>query len=143
MIGASTQSHRSKRGAAEDWMSDLLEDGNSITYSCLVGLQRRGLRNGNWKHLNVDDRALFRCAFWLAKARGKISNTKLMVQVARVALKIVQTLSRIGRAGRERATMMHQEFAKPGGVFSWAPQVREWLNDSTYISYLGTIEVNP
>ena len=110
-------------------MSDLLEDGNSITYPCLVGLLRRGLRNGNWWHLDTADRALFRWAFCVAKLRGKISNTKLMVQVLRVALKIVPTVSRIGRAGRTRVRMMVQEYAKPGGVFGWAPRVRDWSHD--------------
>ncbi|MGA2462615.1 MAG: hypothetical protein ABSF82_14450 [Candidatus Bathyarchaeia archaeon] len=123
-------------------MSDLLEDGNSITYPCLVGFLRRGLRNGNWGHLDTADRALFRCALWVAKARGKISNTKLMVQALRVALKIVQMVSRIGRVGRTRATMMLQEFAKPRGVFSWAPRVRGWLQDPRYQTYLGLLEVN-
>jgi hypothetical protein len=123
-------------------MSALLRDADSITYPCLVGLRRRGLRNGNWRHLDTADRALFRCAFWVAKVRGKISNTKLMVQVLRVALKIVQTVSRVGRAGRTRATMMFQEFAKPGGVFSWAPRVRDWLYDPRYQAYLGLLEVN-
>jgi len=139
---ATTQSHHSDRSSAKDWMSDFLEDGNSITYPCLVDLQRRGLRNGNWRYLDTADRALFHCALWVAKVRGKISNTKLMVQVLRVALKILQTVSRIGRAGRTRATMMVQEFAKPGGVFSWAPRVRGWLHDPRYQTYLGLLEVN-
>jgi hypothetical protein len=141
VFAATTQSYHSGR-STKGWVSDLLQDGNSITYPCLVDLQRRGLRNGSWRHLDTADRALFRCAFWVAKVRGKISNTKLMVQVLRVALKIVQTVSRIGRAGRTRATMMVQEYAKPGGVFSWAPRVRGWLHDPRYQTYLGLSEVN-
>jgi len=65
-----------------------------------------------------------------------------MAQVLGVALKILQTLSRIGKAGRTRATIMFQEFAKPGGVFCWAPRMREWLGDSKYVRYLGMMEVN-
>jgi len=123
-------------------MSALLRDGDSVTYPWLVGLRRRGLRNGNWRHLDTADRALFHCAFWVAKVRGKISNKKLMVQVLRVALKIVQTVSRIGRAGRTRGSIILREFAKPGGVFSWAPRVRDWLHDRRYVWYLGVLEVN-
>lgn len=123
-------------------MSDLLKDGNSITYPCLVHFLRKGLRNGNWRHLDTTDKALFRCALWVTKAKGKITNTKLMVQVIRVALKILQTASRIGRAGRTRATIMLREFAKPRGVFSWAPRVRGWLHDPRYQTYLGLLEVN-
>jgi hypothetical protein len=122
----------------------LLQDGNSITYPCLVGLQRRGLRNGSWRHLDTADRALFRCAFWVAKVRGKISNTKLMVQVLRIALKLVEGVrSAILKVGRRRTALMFEIYGKPLGVFSWAPQVREWLNDSRYVRYLGVLGVNP
>jgi hypothetical protein len=87
---------------------------------------------------------MFRCALWVAKARGKISNMKLMVHVLRIALKILATHpSRILNAGRRRANQMLEEYAKPGGVFSWAPRMREWLYDPRYVRYLGVMEVNP
>jgi hypothetical protein len=38
---------------------------------------------------------------------------------------------------------MLEEYAKPGGVFSWAPRMREWLYDPRYVRYLGVMEVNP
>jgi hypothetical protein len=79
---------------------------------------------------------------WIAKARGNISNTKLMVQVLGVAVKILQTISRIGKAGKTRATTMLHEFSKPGGVFSWAPRMRDWLHDPRYQTYLGLLEIN-
>ena len=125
-------------------MSDLLKDGNSITYPCLVDLQRRGLRNGNWRHLDTANRALFRCAFWIAKVRGKISNTRLVVQVLKIALKLVERVpSAIIKVGRRRIALMFEIYGKPFGVFSWAPQVREWLNDSMYVCYIGALGVNP
>jgi hypothetical protein len=125
-------------------MSDLLRDGDSITHASLVGFRRRGLRNGNWKHLNIEDRALFRCAFWVATVRGKISNTKLMVQVLKIAMKLVERVpSAILKVGRRRTALMFEIYGKPLGVFSWAPQVREWLNDSRYVWYLGVLGVNP
>jgi hypothetical protein len=132
-----------KSTSAKRWVSDLLRrSGDSITYPCLVDLLRRGLRNGNWKHLDSGQKALFRCAMWIAKARGNISNAKLMVQVLGVALKMLQTVDRIERAGRRRATMMFQDFATPGGLFSWAPHIRKWLRDSKYVRYLGMMAVN-
>jgi hypothetical protein len=125
-------------------MSDLVEEGNSMNYPCLVGFLHRGLRNGNWKRLDTSDRALLRCAFWVAKVRGKISNTKLMVQVMKIALKLVEGVrSAILKVGRRRTALMFEIYGKPLGVFSWAPQVREWLNDSTYARYLGVLGVNP
>jgi hypothetical protein len=93
--------------------------------------------------LSVAERGLYRCALWVAKARGKITNTRLMVQTLRVALKLLEGFqSRIGKAGKARAMKMIEEYAKPGGVFSWAPRMREWLQEPKYILYLGLLEVN-
>jgi hypothetical protein len=93
--------------------------------------------------LSVAERGLYRCALWVAKARGKITNTKLMVQTLRVALKMLDSVhSRIAKAGKARVMMMYEEYAKPGGVFSWAPRMRIWLQDRKYILYLGLLEVN-
>jgi hypothetical protein len=66
-----------------------------------------------------------------------------MVQVLRITLKLVKCFqSRIVKAGRARAAVMFEEYARPGGVFSWAPRMREWLHDPKYIVYLGVLEVN-
>ena len=121
----------------------LLRGGDSLTYSSLAGFQRRSMRNRSWRMLSVAERGLYRCALWVAKARGKITNTKLMVQTLRVALKLLESFqSRIVKAGRARAMMMFEEYARPGGVFSWAPRMREWLYDPKYIVYLGALELN-
>jgi hypothetical protein len=66
-----------------------------------------------------------------------------MVQVIRIALKLLQSFqSRIVKAGRARGVVMFEEYARPGGVFSWAPRMREWLHDPRYVWYLGVVEVN-
>ena len=117
--------------------------GNSLTHPSLVRFWRRSIRNRSWGRLNVAERGLYRCALWVAKARGNITNTRLMVQVIRIALKLLKNFqSRILKAGSARAAMMFEEYARPGGVFSWAPQMREWLLDRKYIVYLGVLEVN-
>jgi hypothetical protein len=59
-------------------------------------------------------------------------------------LKLLETRrSRIVNAGRRRATEMLEEYEKPGGVFSWAPRMREWLCDPRYVKYLGMMELSP
>ena len=84
-----------------------------------------------------------RCALWVAKARGKITNTRLIVEILRIALKLLEGFqSRIVKVGRTRAMMMFKAYAKPGGVFSWAPKMREWLHDPRYVWYLGVMDVN-
>lgn len=117
--------------------------GNYLEYSSLICLWRRSYRNGSWAMLDTAERGLFRCALWVAKARGKISNTRLAVHVLRIALKLLENFkSRIGKAGGDRAKMMMEAYAKPGGVFGWAPRMREWLHDPRYVWYLGVMEVN-
>jgi hypothetical protein len=44
--------------------------------------------------------------------------------------------SRITAAGKERARLL-LNYNNRGGVFDWAPQVREWLHDAAYVFYLG------
>jgi len=116
---------------------------DSLSYAWLVNFWRRSLRRRNWSMLSMAEKGLFRCALWVAKARGRISNTRLIVQVLRIALKLLENFkSRVGKAGRERAMVMLEEYAKPGGVFSWAPQMREWLHNPRYVWYLGVMEVS-
>jgi hypothetical protein len=143
MHEAFTSNEVTEKTSAKVGFSDLLGCGDSITYPRLVDLRRRGYRNGSWRHLDVAQKALFKCALWIAKTRGRISNAKLMVQVIRVALRLLETArSSIIRAGRVRSTSMFEAYSKPGGVFGWAPRVREWLCEGSYVWYLGVLQVN-
>jgi hypothetical protein len=93
----------------------LLQNPDSLTYTSLLQFWRRGIRNRSWGRLSIAERGLYRCTLWLAKARGKITNSRLMVHVLRVALKLRQSLqSRIARAGKARAAMMFEEYGRPG-----------------------------
>jgi len=112
-----------------------------LDFSGLVAIQRRGFRNGNWCRLPVVDRGLFRCALWVAKARGRIENFKLMVRVLAIAFKLLATpRMRIYRAGLARANELLRRF-QVRGVFDWAPQVRGWLTEARYTFYLGLEEL--
>jgi hypothetical protein len=115
----------------------------SVSYGWLRALWRRSVRNGHWARLSLPKRGLYRCALWIAKARGSISNMKLMVQILRIALELLKNFqNRIASAGTRRAMILFDTYAQPGGVFSWAPRMREWLHDQKYILYLGVLEVN-
>ena len=131
-------------GSASNWLRTVaLQGSDSLTYYTLRQLKLGGLRNGGWARLEIAEKGLFRCALWIAKARNRITNTRLMVQVIRIALKLFKSFqSRIVKAGKARAAIMFEEYARPGGVFSWAPRMREWLHDPKYILYLGVLEVN-
>jgi hypothetical protein len=67
-----------------------------------------------------------------------------MAQVTEIVLKLAETVrNTILRVGHKRIATMRQAYSKPGGVFRWAPQVNQWLNDARYVWYLGVLEVNP
>jgi hypothetical protein len=138
------QPHGHVSRSASNWLRTFaLQGSDSLTYSSLTLLKRGGLRNGGWARLEIAEKALFRCALWIAKARNRITNTRLMVQVIRIALKLLKNFqNRILKAGSARAAMMFEGYAQRGGVFSWAPRMREWLLDRKYIVYLGVLEVN-
>ena len=135
----------SKQVSARHHIRDLaLRAGDSLSHSWLDSVWRSAHRNRSWGRLDTVEKAMFKCALWVAKARGKISNMRLMVHVLRIALKLLETRrSRILNAGRRRAMQMFEEYANPGGVFSWAPRMRDWLYDSGYVRYLGVMAVNP
>jgi hypothetical protein len=96
--------------------------------------------NGNWRRLDSNERSLFRCAMWVAKIRGQISNMELMTQVLHIAIVLLKNLrTRIIGVGRIRAQAMLTNFER----MKWAPQLKEWLADPGYVWYLGVMGVNP
>jgi len=124
-------------------LTELLQNPDSLSHTWLIDSWRRSLRYRRWAMLDIAEKGLFRCALWVAKARGKISNKRLVVQVLRIVLKLLHApKSRIAEAGTRRAMVMFEAYAKSGGVFNWAPRMREWLRDPRYIWYLGIMEVN-
>jgi hypothetical protein len=133
-----------RRESLRSMLAMIHADGGRLTYRCLLAVWRKGLRNGGWSRLDVGAKALVRCALWVARIRGSICNMRLMVQVLSVLLRLVRNCrSRIVDAGNRRAHAMLQAYAEgPKNVFSWAPQLREWLWDAGYIRYLGLLEVN-
>lgn len=135
--GASTE--RTPMPRLQKLKSEPLSRTNSFqTYAPLATIWHRSLRNGSWTTLTSSKKALYRCALWIAKARGYISNRRLVEQVLQIVKQLLQSVqSRIATAGSKKARMMLEAYGKPHGVFSWAPHVREWLQDLTYIFYLG------
>jgi hypothetical protein len=115
----------------------------SMTYSSLDSIRRRSHRTRAWARLDTNERGLFRCAVWLAKARGEITNMRLVAQIMQIALKLLKAAqNRIVKAGQMKAMMMSRSYSGPGGVFSWAPLLRERLCDPLFIRYLGAMEMN-
>lgn len=113
-----------------------------LSYSSLTDVLKRALRNGNWRRLPLPQKGLFRCALWITNARGRITNKALREQVLGLLAKLLQTYRhKIAQAGEERAKMIYVSFTARGG-FGWVPQLKEWLEDSTYVWYFGLMQVN-
>jgi len=109
-----------------------------VSFGSLSSLWRKSLRNGSWAKIGSAEKALYRCALWIAKERGCIVNRELVAQVLEISEHLLPWIRRrITAAGRERARLMLKSYSNRGGVFGWAPRVNEWLHDATYIFYLG------
>ena len=114
-----------------------------LTHHQMTLLFRKSLRNGNWFRLNTTEKALFRCGLWVTTARGYIRNPKLILQLLRVASLLLKSFcATIDGAGKQRAGQMTELFSRPQGVFAWAPKLKEWLQDTSFVRYLGIIELN-
>ena len=109
-----------------------------ITYEELLASFRKGLRNGNWRHLNPLDKALYRASLWYAKHRGSIVNASLVEKLLGLVERLKETKGmKIFKRGFKKAV----EMLKKGEVevFAWAPQLKRWLRDPDYIFWLGTM----
>ena len=139
-----TRSGTSRRESIHLILNMIHADGGRLTYRCLLAIWRRGMRNGSWYRLDLSEKALIRCALWVAKVKGSICSMRLMVQVLSVLLRLVRNCrSCIVEAGNRRAHAILQAYGHgPNNVFSWIPQLREWLWDPRYARYLGLLEVN-
>ena len=111
---------------------------SGITYGELLKFFRKSLRNGNWRHLNPLDKALYRASLWYAKHRGSIVNTLIVEKLLALVEKLKETKGmRIFKRGFEKAIEMLEKGEEE--VFSWAPQLKHWLKDPDYIFWLGTV----
>jgi hypothetical protein len=110
-----------------------------VTYRELKAIFRKSLRNGNWRHLNPLDKALYRASLWYAKHRGSIVNTALVEKLSALVEKLKETKGmRIFKRGLKKAAKLI-EAGEETGVFVWAPRLRHWLKDPDYIFWLGTV----
>jgi len=107
----------------------------------MVKFHLRGIRNGNWRSLNLLEKGLYACALRLARRRGGIVNAKLLVSLKSIIWKLLATVKRrILQVGEARAKEMLKTLGELR-VFVWAPQVKGWLEDLKFMYYLGAMEL--
>lgn len=92
--------------------------------------------------LPLEERAVYRCALWVARNRGQLRNVKLIEQVASIVIRLLSTFrARAVRAGRARAERLIASLSA-SGLSRLAPEILGWFNESGFILYLGVLEVN-
>jgi len=116
---------------------------NTLSYNYLSCSMKKGFRNGNWRKLKHIERALYMASLSLAKRRGKIVNSKLILELRNIIGKIRETVGeRLVKAASQRAIECYARFSDTG-LFEWAPQVRFWFNDTSYIIWFGLCSLEP
>jgi hypothetical protein len=81
---------------------------------------------------------------WIARVRGEINSTKLMVQVLKMALKLFEGVRcAILKVAGEEPRRCSRRMGDRDWGFQLAPEVRGWLKDARYVWYLGVLGVNP
>jgi len=73
----------------------------------------------------------------LAKMRGRIVSSRLILELMNIIGRLRETVGeRLVKVASQRAMELHVRFSA-AGLFDWAPQVRSWFDDPSYILWLG------
>ncbi|MGQ9513818.1 MAG: hypothetical protein ACUVTL_02015 [Thermoproteota archaeon] len=109
----------------------------ALSYNCLFSLWKKGFRNGNWKKLSKIEKALYMASLSLAKMRRRLVNSRLILELRGIIGKLRETAgNKLMLRAYQRAMKLYERFSATG-LFEWAPQVRSWFNDPSYILWLG------
>jgi len=113
----------------------LVAKASAITGDVLFAIYRRGLRNGNWKKLKEQERALFKAALFYLRRGGRIVSALVLEKLRSLIDKLNETEGmRIFRRGFERAIGILRECEN-----AFMAPLKKWLKDPDYIFWLGTV----
>lgn len=114
-----------------------------LSYSYLSYFWKKSFRNGNWRKLSHIEKALYMASLSLAKMRGKIVNSRLILELSNIIGGLRETPGERLMISAHRGAMELYERFVAIGLFEWAPQVRSWFDDPSYISWLGLCSMKP
>lgn len=101
----------------------------------MLSLWRRGQRNGTIRRLHYLKRGLFSAALEYSRMAGRIVNPRLVGIIEGVADQIKNTIGRrIFRFGLNLASAI----VRNARVMRAFPLLRRWINDDSYVFWLGT-----
>jgi hypothetical protein len=116
---------------------------NTLSCDYLLSSWKKGFRNGNWKKLSKIEKALYIASLSLAKMRGKIVNSRLILELQKIIGKLRETAGgRLMASAYQRAMKLYERFFTIG-LFEWAPQVRAWFSDPSYVLWIGLCSSEP
>ncbi|MBO3804005.1 MAG: hypothetical protein JTT11_09095 [Candidatus Brockarchaeota archaeon] len=115
----------------------------ALSYDFLSRVWRKGFRNGNLRKLSRIERALYMASLSLAKMRGRIVNSRLVLQLLGIVSKLRETVGgRLILGAYRRAMELYNRYASIG-LFDWAPQVKAWFQDPSYVLWVGLCSPEP
>ena len=112
-----------------------------LSYTDLFTSFKKGLGNGNWRHLKIIDKAFYRAAMEYAKQNERrcVVNGTLVAKLVGLIEKLKETRGmRIFKRGFDKAAELLEKSVE-NNVFVWAPRLKDWLRDPDYIFWLGTV----
>lgn len=102
----------------------------------------KGLRNGNLYKLDKVERAFYKACMLYARRAKYIVNRFLLGLLQPIVEKLTATpKTQALQAGLETARRMYTYLVEKG-VLAWAPYVRLWLTERSFIEYLGFMKLN-
>ena len=113
-----------------------------LSYAALRACRIRGIRNGNWRLLDVVQRGFYRACLAYTRLRETIVNPKMVSLIGELVEKLTSTARiRALKAAVEEVDRVTSIYSR-AGVFKWAPQVKAWLQDEVYMFWLGVTRLN-
>ena len=112
----------------------------SLMYMELNQYWVKGKRNGRLRFLSDVERGFYGACMLFARLKGAITSPKLISMLSVIIEKLKPLRIKALEVGRRRAEELKALF-KRSGVFKWAPRIREWLRDESYVLYLGFMEI--
>ena len=113
-----------------------------LSYDRLLSYLYGGFRNGNWRRLSVDDKAMYRAGLEFAKVNREVRNPMIVARLLAIVEKIkARVKTMLLKVGLDKTEEMFSEYAKRG-IFSWCPQLKAWLRSQAYIVWLGSLQIS-
>ena len=113
-----------------------------IDYSMLKDLIKLGIRRKAWARLSRLEKSFLKACIEFARINKAIKSLRIILQIARIALKLFLSIkAKIIKAGKAKAQALIRLYCM-NSVFKFFPSLKEWLNEPSYITWLGVKEIN-